>query len=177
MYLCLQSLTLVQTSLWKASLNPEIFLSWSEAQADVCVALKQWMTCDAAGFAPPQIFRRAAPRWWWAGWVWRVSSEPLCGRWCWRWTRRRSALPDGRREMRAARNESDGGSDGDGEAMHRGNMQGELGVPGRWGPVKEQRVPADAVDLRHVYSTDTHHRTEQQGLLGLLLGNMTNSST
>ncbi len=55
------------------------------------------------------------------------------------------------------RDESDGGSDGGGEAMHGGDMQGELGVPGRRGPVKEQRVPADAVDLGHVYSTDTQH--------------------
>lgn len=43
--------------------------------------------------------------------------------------------PDGawtrRTEMSAVRNESDGGSDGDGEAMHRGNMQGEVEVPGQ----------------------------------------------
>lgn len=42
-----------------------------------------------------------------------------------------SAIRRERREMRAAHNETDGGSDGDGEAMHRGNMQGEVEVPGR----------------------------------------------
>ncbi len=62
-----------------------------------------------------------------------------------------------RTDGRMERDESDGGSDGGGEAMHGGDMQGELGVPGRRGPVKEQRVPADAVDLGHVYSTDTQH--------------------
>lgn len=74
---------------------------------------------------------------------------------------------------------SDGGSDGYGEAMHRGNMhRGNMHrVQGEWRPVKEQRVPADALDLRPFYSTESHIQTAPQdtelGFLGRLLENLT----
>ncbi len=143
----------VWRSFMKASLNPEISLKLRLMSA----SLWSGWCCR---YPPPQIFRPAAPRWWWAGWEWRASSEPLRGRWCWRWTRRRSALPDGRmREMRVME-----GQTGAGKPCTGGTCRGSSGSRDGEGPSKNrgfQRMPWTSDT-----STAQTHSTEQQGLLG-----------
>lgn len=153
------------------SINPRIYIYTVyilHDDADIAMmltALELKVLCRLYAFHRSLccLFRWAVPQKWWADWEWGASSEPLHVHWCWRWTRRRSALPyrRGRETMRVMEGQMGTGKPCTGGTCTGGTCTGSRESDG---PSKNrgfQRMPwtSDRSTAQRV-TFKQHHRTQ-----------------
>lgn len=109
--------------------------------------------------------------WWWAGLAWWAHSVPPLAHWDWRWTTRHSFLPRTglRRVERKTRVGLFRGQERWKVTPLQGGMQGRGKFLSHWEHApwwifREERVPANTVNFRWIYDTESDSAHSKAGV-------------